>query len=437
MKKLFFYIAFALGLASCSSAENEDLISAPQESPEVSNDHRVTQAEAINLAMSFKNGSKGTVLSRSEESDASDVENVVVVRWEDIYPGVPNPVINGDDPVSRGRVSGLDARPMPVDTLFYVVNNKNNAGYTVVAADDRTDPIYIVIDKGNYHAGDWNSAKLGDGCVQVVDRAVELIVHDMGLEISVYRKDSIDNSNLQVILPMLKTAWGAYSPMGLNANIDLPDSVGFEKSERNTLAVAVAQILSYKSITPQNYPNELNWDLILSEYTGKNNPGLPTSDKTKKQVADLINYLSLSLENENWVDSLAESDNAEIVSWFANQNLTISGFEYCNMDKALKDIKYGHLLCVSILTQSIGSLERRYLVMDGYDSKFYTEYSYPIGRRRESNLPHCNWGLNGNFNGYFLARLFDETYFDRTENNKDLPYKFSFKGCRYARINDQ
>lgn len=213
--------------------------------------------------------------------------------------------------------------------------------------------------------------------------------------------------------------------------------IQIEKSERNTLAVAVAQILSYKSITPQNYPNELNWDLILSEYTGKNNPGLPTSDKTKKQVADLINYLSLSLENENWVDSLAESDNAEIVSWFANQNLTISGFEYCNMDKALKDIKYGHLLCVSILTQSIGSLERRYLVMDGYDSKFYTEYSYPIGRRRESNLPHCNWGLNGNFNGYFLARLFDETYFDRTENNKDLPYKFSFKGCRYARINDQ
>ena len=406
MKKLFFYIAFALGLASCSSADNEDLISAPQESPEVSNDHRVTQAEAIKIATSFRNSSE--TLSRSGDSDASDVENVVVVRWEDIYPGVPNPVINGDDPVSRGRVSGLDARPMPVDTLFYVVNNKNNAGYTVVAADDRTDPIYIVIDKGNYHAGDWNSAKLGDGCVQVVDRAVELIVHDMGLEISVYRKDSIDNSNLQVILPMLKTAWGAYSPMGLNANIDLPDSVGFEKSERNTLAVAVAQILSYKSITPQNYPNELNWDLILSEYTGKNNPGLPTSDKTKKQVADLINYLSLSLENENWVDSLAESDNAEIVSWFANQNLTISGFEYCNMDKALKDIKYGHLLCVSILTQSIGSLERRYLVMDGYDSKFYTEYSYPIGRRRESNLPHCNWGLNGNFNGYFLARLFDE-----------------------------
>lgn len=447
MKKLFFYIAFALGLASCSSADNEDLISAPQESPEVSNDHRVTQAEAINLAMSFKNGSKGTVLSRSEESDASDVENVVVVRWEDIYPGVPNPVINGDDPVSRGGLPGSGVKPMPVDTLFYVVNKKNNEGYTVVAADDRTEPIYIVTDKGNYHPGDWNSAKLGDGCVQIVDRAVETIIRDMGMEVVNYEEQVKDDYLLRVVDPLLKTKWGACSPSSLDCyNPNLPDSVdyynpylpdplGFKKSERNTLAVAVAQILSYKSITPKNYPNELNWNLILSEYKykGRKNFGLPTSDETKKQVANLINYLYASLENENWVDSLAESDNSEIISWFANQNMSNEGFIDCRIDKVLNAIDNFNLVCVSILSSIDGHTERRYLVMDGYDSKYYY---YPSGERRISHLPHCNWGLNGDFNGYFLARLFDSSYFDTSENHDELPYEFSFKGCKYMIINN-
>ncbi len=428
MKKLF-YIAFALGLASCSTADHDELVSSPKSAPETYSSHRITQDEAVSLATSFRNNSQ--TLSRSGDTDESDVENVVVVRWEDLYPGVPNPIIGNEDPTSRSGDIFPQVKPTKVDTLFYVVNNKNNAGYTVVAADDRTEPIYIVTDHGNYHAGDWNSTKLGNGCVQIVDRAVETIIQDMGLRLVEYREELIDDSNLPIVLPMLKTTWGSYSSTGLNSNEYLPDSIRYKVTERSTLAVATAQILSYRFIIPKNYPWELDWNLILSEYDYNNILGLPTSDKTKRQVADLINYLETSLNNENWVSPLSESDNMEAMEWFKDKNLLADGFLYCDMHKVIESINKGNLVCASVSTQ----LGRRYLVMDGYYTKYYYYYSYPTEKRKISYMPHCNWGLNGNFNGYFLARLFDPSYFDKTENQDELPYSFGFDKCKYTVIN--
>ena len=421
MKKLFFYIAFALGLASCSSADNEDLISAPQESPEVSNDHRVTQAEAINLAMSFKNGSKGTVLSRSEESDASDVENVVVVRWEDIYPGVPNPVINGDDPVSRGRVSGLDARPMPVDTLFYVVNNKNNAGYTVVAADDRTDPIYAMIDKGNYHHGDWTGEKHTEYSIAIVDKAVEALIQDMGIYITVVdkRDDHVSEKDLQVQPPMIKTNFGRSTPLAEFFN------EYYEGRYFHTLAVAVAQILSIKSTIPQNYPHDINWEQILTEC--EENEGLPYSEESKRQIVELISYLDNCLKNENWINSVMDN-NLGAEEWFSTQNLSIMGFKDSSMKGIINSFTTDQLVCMYI---SQGNY-CKYFVIDGYTSLYYNSAS---GARKIAHLPHCNWGLNGEFNGYFLGRFFD--YSDEYENDYDEdtpPYLFNPEDCKYTTV---
>lgn len=418
MKKLF-YIAFALGLASCSTADHDELVSSPKSAPEIYSSHRITQDEAVNLATSFRNNSQ--TLSRSGDTDESDVENVVVVRWEDLYPGIPNPVIGDEDPVSRGLESTISRPSVKVDTLFYIVNHKKNAGYTVVAADDRTDPIYAMIDNGNYRKGDWMANKYTESSIAIVDIAVETLIQDMGLYVTVVdkRDEVVDEEYLQVQPPMLKTQWGCSSPQNNKYYNEYYDGKSF-----NTLAVAVAQILSIKSITPPNYPHEINWEQILIEC--EENDGLPVSDDSKRQVVELISYLDSCLKNENWINSVMDNK-PSIVEWFSKQNLIVSGFNDSSLDGIIKSFVDDQLVCMYISQKNDGI----YLVMDGYTSLYYNTYS---GARKIAHMPHCNWGLDGEFNGYFLGRFFD--FSDQYDNNdkKNPPYIFNPEDCKYTTV---
>lgn len=417
MKKLF-YIAFALGLASCSTADHDELVSSPKSAHEIYSSHRITQDEAVSLATSFRNNSQ--TLSRSGDTDESDVENVVVVRWEDLYPGIPNPVIGDEAPVSRGLESTISRPSVKVDTLFYIVNHKKNAGYTVVAADDRTDPIYAMIDNGNYRKGDWTSNKQTESSIAIIDIAVETLIQDMGLYVTVVdkRDEHVSEKDLQVQPPMLKTQWGHSTPMGEDFN-------EFYNGRRfHTLAVSVAQILSIKSIIPQDYPYDINWEQILTEC--EDNNGLPTSDDSKRQVVELISYLDNCLKNENWINSVMDN-NSSVIEWFSRQNLSVTGFKDSSIGGIIKSFVADQLVCMHISQDE----KCKYFVIDGYTSLYYNATS---GARKIAHMPHCNWCFNGKFNGYFLGRFFD--YSDEYNNDYEdaPPYAFNPEDCKYMTV---
>ena len=49
----------------------------------------------------------------------------------------------------RTRTEGSNI-PIGIDTLIYVVNFSNNNGFVLVAADKRTEPIFAIIEEGNF-----------------------------------------------------------------------------------------------------------------------------------------------------------------------------------------------------------------------------------------------------------------------------------------------
>lgn len=50
-----------------------------------------------------------------------------------------------------------------VEDLLYIVNFENEAGYAILGADDRLEPVYAVVDEGShngyYYVGAFNTAK--------------------------------------------------------------------------------------------------------------------------------------------------------------------------------------------------------------------------------------------------------------------------------------
>ncbi len=416
MKKLF-YIAFALGLASCSTADHDELVSSPKSAHEIYSSHRITQDEAVSLATSFRNNSQ--TLSRSGDTDESDVENVVVVRWEDLYPGIPNPVIGDEAPVSRGLEFADAIRPGQIDTLFYVINNKNDAGYTVVSAYDRIAPVYASIEHGNFTLDrDKNSN------VQISYRSVDLLLNSLYMEEVEYIEEVVDKSNILVgicIYPKIKTCWGTgQRDLGMG--------------NYHSFSVAVAQIQSYFGLSPANYTNDLNWNLIVEDC--RNNKGRPSQSVTKSQMTNLLSFINESLMHKSWRNYLYGCDN-QIKDWLDTQNLNISNFASYNKRAILTALEEDKLVCMFGRERILGSClfndSTNVWVIDGCDVKVYEDKE--TGKRSYPQYLHCNWGRGGEANGYYVNKMFDTediTYLD--DKSLGLGYGFRQEDVRYATV---
>ena len=83
---------------------------------------------------------------------------------------ITGPGIYGGD--CQGHLSPRRARRSPnlicflqanVEELLYIVNFENEAGYAILGADDRLEPVYAVVDEGShngyYYVGAFNTAK--------------------------------------------------------------------------------------------------------------------------------------------------------------------------------------------------------------------------------------------------------------------------------------
>lgn len=345
---------------------------------------------------------------------------MVTVRWEDLYPGEPNPVIEGSNAISR---------PMAVDTLFYVVNKKNNGGFTIVSADDRTEPIYAIIDRGNY---DPLASKWSGDQVQLVNLTVDAIIQDMGMEVTIvdYQNGVADDWNLLVVPPMLKTQWQV-EPMSGYCN-------PFYKGKRHSLlSVAVGQLMSYYSAVPNNYDGILDWKSILAECEHESNlfPGLPYSDVSMHQMEHLLDYLDERVDGKTWcTDTIRNEDDSEISALFNSLGLSMTRFGRFSLKEVEKALNPYTPLCVSFQSEINlikDKCKLKYFVMDGYHRVRY----YSVTGWRESILPHCNWGIHSEWNGHFLARIFDRTdsYYSESYKSTTL-YGDLLDDCKFSII---
>lgn len=120
MKKYLFLAS--LGIFYACSSDSIDSLGTLSENISDGCSHKISEQQALNT---LRNCMAGTSPSRSADMDIADI-NAITAHDLNIESDITS------------------------DTLFYAVNFADSSGYALLAADDRTTPIYAIIDKGSF-----------------------------------------------------------------------------------------------------------------------------------------------------------------------------------------------------------------------------------------------------------------------------------------------
>lgn len=117
-------------ILTLASACSQDLLDQPANPDNLlsKNSHKVTLEEALERSKVFRNGLNEGLETRSMQ--ISDIESVNYLS------------------------SGIKTRGQDTDTIFYLVNYKNEQGFMLLSADERTIPVYAMADEGKLDLND-------------------------------------------------------------------------------------------------------------------------------------------------------------------------------------------------------------------------------------------------------------------------------------------
>lgn len=399
MKLKFIYATLALLLLfSCSVEDN--LESLMQDNNEIVT-YKVTQEEAQSIVQGFVDEMSFISSTRSaNEMSHKEISSVYALRKNLIQ-----------------TRSGADSNDFPIDldTLMYVVNFSNDNGFVLVAADKRTEPIFAIIDEGNFNF-ELLSEEDNDMFLTFLDYAISTELDDIenfSGNISQTRATSNGWTINTKYAPILKTKW---SQGGENN----PNSYGKYCPNKTTgcTVIATAQILShFQTISHVNWSyngvgasSDLHWSQIISDC--ENNNGVLSSTYTPQslnEVAHLCRYLGIAFGAKYNNDGSTSVGEDKPIDWFNKWGgLKASKLKEYNESQIITSIKNGNPV------YGRGNSGRKKFLgitvkYKGGHAWVYDGYISATKNGKQQNLIHCNWGWGSSkfYNGYYLSKVFD------------------------------
>jgi len=439
MKKLFYLLAL-LFIASCS----DDVIDNPglniESKSYIASSHKVSEQQAINTIMAHFASLQNDARSRGESVSIPTVQDVEVmrsrdfgidsIRCQDLYDTVDTMYQNFE---ANDKVY--------LDTLFYIVNFKDKKGWAVLAADDRTNPIYAIVDEGNYYINSL-STEQNEGLLYFFDNSIntalkdvskslkfpgvhryswQTIPDDMDCDFMGYSVDSVKR-----FAPVLVTRWGQGYPYNKYCN----------NCATGCVITATAQILSHFQTIEhvswqknnQHGESDLNWSRILRDVKLNGGPltGHSHDATSTEEVAHLMRYLGISMDAKYGDQTSASQDKA--ISWMNNSGgLNASNMKNFSKYDVVRALNNGNLIFTSGYAKKKKFLfitkytKGHAWVIDGYTIQF-------CNKSDDRVLFHCNWGWDGTANGYYLSNVFDTSKNeDPDPNSGELDNNYNFK----------
>ena len=322
--------------------------------------------------------------------------------------------------VSSGDVTRSNGESLPiVDSLLYLVNFEDDAGYAILSADRRIGtPILAVTEMGSISAQDFDlfsqnttrfeGGTLGDGGDDLDDGGDDDLPNDFIVEfVNGQLGDGYNNGGLYEpptnngptywVAPLLTTIWGQKAPY----NLKCPEENG-KPTLAGCVAIAIGQMVAYFEADCSQLENTYNWTIIKS--VGKMEDWRSIKDGTKlytpiqqEQVATLIREIG-DMCCMNY-----DEDNSTTVPWKIDNCLNCFSFEYSDfywgydIDDITNSLHRGYPVIISAGQMNFSG---HTWVIDGYDSHYN-----PYGE--ENRIVHCNWGWNGLCNGFYYTGVFD------------------------------
>ena len=351
--------------------------------------YKVTQEEAQSIVQGFVDEMSFISSTRSaNEMSHKEISSVYALRKNLIQ-----------------TRSGADSNDFPIDldTLMYVVNFSNDNGFVLVAADKRTEPIFAIIDEGNF-----NFELLSEE-----DNDMFLTFLNFSGNISQTRATSNGWTINTKYAPILKTKW---SQGGENN----PNSYGKYCPNKTTgcTVIATAQILShFQTISHVNWSyngvgasSDLHWSQIISDC--ENNNGVLSSTYTPQslnEVAHLCRYLGIAFGAKYNSDGSTSVGEDKPIDWFNKWGgLKASKLKEYNESQIITSIKNGNPV------YGRGNSGRKKFLgitvkYKGGHAWVYDGYISATKNGKQQNLIHCNWGWGSSkfYNGYYLSKVFD------------------------------
>ncbi len=377
-KKLTYFAAVALVLAACSSEE-------PIAPPMVENDAMGANPYRVSLTDALKNAD--ALLGELGEGETTrSVERKVESVEYYSRPGT---------------------RALGGDTLLYLVNYADDAGFALLSADSRLRPIYAISDEGSMSFSDTTYNK----GLALFARGVEAELASLPsiqLPIDSLPEGPIINPEGTVTLtsqksPMLgyhQSRWYQRNPYNIYC---------FTNDGRQAVvgcaAIAVGQIMSY-------YQHPTSYAGYMFDWEGMN------AGTNLENIARLVQLLG-NADNlrMNYGVSSSGAAPSRIAPTFNNMGYENPGYLAPFNENAVKTnlVENG-----PVFVGGYNSEEGHAWVIDGYKQYIYLNLGTGF-KTYDDVLFHCVWGWGESSNGYFYWAPTNSLGGDPVERNPNDP----------------
>lgn len=401
MKKTFLFLLILATITACTS---DDSFKASTPS--------IHRARSVIEAQSIAKDSYEQIFgrnSRSENSKEITVSNTIILK-------------------------GRPARSTAPDTLLYIVNLGEDAGFAVISANAESEALLGISNRGNYdpneNEGNCNFelflekasdyAASGSAVTSSIGGPFGPLIpaDSLGVDtVSHYNPEEIVVESLD---PLIEFEWGTGYPYGMYCT----------NGTASCVAVSLGMIAAHFRDPESCYVS--NWGYTIfdwGEISGHQSTGSGCAEinpnSAHVQIAKLIQELDDRVLNGDILSS--------IMAFF--------GDYYCPESDTIAESRIPSVLCL----RDLDSMERNHVVIayakseseniyhswliDGYKKIRSVTTFWPYVTSTSTYF-HCNWGCDGKCNGYFLAGVYDTSnsyQYDGSQNNLAHEYNFDIQ----------
>lgn len=274
-----------------------------------------------------------------------------------------------------------------VNSSLYIINYKNDKGFSIISCDKRLRPIYAVSDTGNITLADTLKNKSLALFFNGVRSDMEM-VSENSQKIDPYLLDeTIYSPQVYPLIWEAPRLWGQGDPY--NTYCYTKDG---KKALAGCTAVACGIVMSYYGWPQYINDKRLNWHSMKKNKIDHNIDYVFAKLGEKKLLDIYYGEKASGAKAANFSRTFSQ------MGYYAPDKL--KDFSESNICRLLEDTKrdgYGPLLIVGVTTDGTAG---HTWVIDGY-CRSVTNYE----RTKvlyDTNLFHCIWGWKGNNNGYFF-----------------------------------
>ena len=416
MKKVYYFLFAAMGLASCS---NEDaLVPENNVSTGVTTSQLSIETRSYDEALAIAKNA----ISMLEDGDAA-TRSGEASRTIDLANGVKT---------YRQNVTRADGS-VSNDPLLYVFNFNDNKGFAVVSAKRSTGGLLALVEKGSYDPNSkWNDGSSAIECLENLKEYVAEAKPEATTSVTRGSTVNFDNfykiavgqgpdftvyeelENIHSIKPKLKVSWGQRG----NIALCCPNKIA------GSGPIALAQIMSF-----HKWPRHINLTYLDNRDNYQNWEKMLES-KTPAQVpADFFQFPAFIREigqrtGTTYMSNKSVTDINKLRDFMISQQYAVSFMFSINPEKdyrtnAIYSILTDMSFVVAQRTSAKGNTHT--FVIDGcnyYRYRVYQQFkngNINVYYEDPTNLNHINWCEGGNYDGYYSTYSLSPYYYTTDE----------------------